>query len=39
MIREVNDRIVEVNGVRNDANAIVSKLKRDTVWTPKPGFS
>jgi len=29
---QVNDRIVEVNGVRNDANAIVSKLKRDTVW-------
>jgi len=29
---QVNDRIVEVNGVRSDANSIVSKLKRDTVW-------
>lgn len=29
---KVNDRIVEVNGVRFDSNNMVAKLKSDTTW-------
>lgn len=29
---QVNDRIVEVNGQRREANSMVSRLKSDTTW-------
>jgi len=29
---QVNDRIVEVNALRSDANAMVANLKRETTW-------